>query len=108
LALYPSRYDWDAARAVAGMATSTHDDMHAGELETSLLLHAVPSLVGADYRMADHQAPDRSLMLTLGVEHYAPTGVIRSPSQASPQKGEAVLQALVARMKPLLEVLRRS
>ena len=45
MALYPSGRDWADARQAAGLATSNHEDMHAGELETSILLHAHPDLV---------------------------------------------------------------
>jgi hypothetical protein len=40
--LYPSREDWAEARAAAHITSSNHDDMHAGELETSILLAAYP------------------------------------------------------------------
>jgi hypothetical protein len=43
MVLFPGRVEWEAARRDAGLATSGHDDMHAGELETSLLLHAYPA-----------------------------------------------------------------
>ena len=42
MALYPSGRDWADARQSGGLATSNHEDMHAGELETSILLHAHP------------------------------------------------------------------
>lgn len=32
VALFPGRHDWDAARAEAGMVTTTSEDMHGGEL----------------------------------------------------------------------------
>jgi creatinine amidohydrolase len=38
MALFPARDDWHAARHAAGLATDSHSDMHAGELETSILL----------------------------------------------------------------------
>ena len=43
--LYPSRADWTEARRAADIASSNHDDMHAGELETSILLAAHPAYV---------------------------------------------------------------
>ena len=45
MALFPTGTDWAEARQSAGLATSNHEDMHAGELETSILLHAHPELV---------------------------------------------------------------
>ncbi len=44
MALFPTGKDWADARQSAGLATSNHEDMHAGELETSILLHAHPEL----------------------------------------------------------------
>jgi creatinine amidohydrolase len=38
MTLFPSRADWEAARAAAGLASTASEDMHAGELEVSLLL----------------------------------------------------------------------
>jgi creatinine amidohydrolase len=105
LALYPSRSDWDAARRAAGMTTTTTEDMHAGELETSLLLYAMPERVDPAFASADHQAPDRPLLATLGLEGYAPSGVIGTPSAATAAKGEAVLQSLRSRFAPVLDVL---
>ena len=40
MALFPAREDWRKARLDAGLDTGDHEDMHAGELETSILLHA--------------------------------------------------------------------
>ena len=43
--LYPSREDLAEARTAARITSSNHDDMHAGELETSILLAAYPDYV---------------------------------------------------------------
>jgi creatinine amidohydrolase len=56
MALYPGNDDWARARTAAGMMTSDHEDMHAGELETSILLHTCPELVRDGYQDADHTA----------------------------------------------------
>lgn len=42
IGLFPSRQDWNEAREAAGMASTSHEDMHAGELEVSILLAAFP------------------------------------------------------------------
>ena len=42
---FPTSVDWDEARKAAGMETNGHDDMHAGELETSILLAELPEVV---------------------------------------------------------------
>ncbi|MGW4370300.1 creatininase family protein [Nocardia takedensis] len=92
--LYPGRGDWNQARAAAAMVSDGHDDMHAGELETSILLHATPDLVRPSYREADHAAPNREHLHLLGMTAYTSTGVIGHPSAASADKGAAALDAL--------------
>jgi creatinine amidohydrolase len=71
--------------------------MHAGELETSLLLSSQPELVRSSFTGADHDASDRPLLLTQGMLGYAPSGVIGRPSLASAEKGKIALGALVER-----------
>jgi creatinine amidohydrolase len=45
MALFPTAADWAEARQSARLVSSGHEDMHAGEIETSILLHAHPELV---------------------------------------------------------------
>ncbi|WP_447005948.1 creatininase family protein [Saccharothrix isguenensis] len=96
MALFPSSADWAAARAAAGLETSSRSDMHAGELETSILLHAHPELVKPGYETGDHLADDRPHMLTLGLAPYTSSGVVGRPSTASADKGRDVLAGLVS------------
>lgn len=105
MALYPGRDDWHRARTDAGLTTSHHDDMHAGELETSLLLHLDPRLVEASYSTADHDAPHRPRLLTLGMQAYSSSGVIGQPSAASAAKGKAVLESLTVSFADYLQIL---
>jgi creatinine amidohydrolase len=92
--LFPRKEDWDAARREAGMVTNAHDDMHGGELETSVLLHLDKTLVRHGYLDADHDAPDRPDLLALGVAGYTNVGIIGRPSYAESAKGAAVLSSL--------------
>lgn len=106
MALYPGRDDWQAARQAAGCEVlDAHDDMHAGELETSLLLHAMPDVVRATHPDADHDAPDRPHLLTLGMRAYTVSGVIGRPSLATADKGQKILHTLLDRAAPYLRVL---
>ncbi|GAU68960.1 putative creatininase [Streptomyces sp. NBRC 110611] len=105
MALFPGGADWAAAADAAGVRTSAHSDMHAGELETSVLLHAHPSLVRPGYRSADRIADDRRHLLTLGMAEYTDSGVIGRPSLASPEKGEALIAHLVASFGEYITVL---
>jgi creatinine amidohydrolase len=95
MALFPVLPEWDAARAAAGMETTSETDMHAGELETSILLHAHPHLVRDGYQTADSVAEDRRHLLTVGLAGYTRSGVLGHPSLASAGKGERALAALV-------------
>jgi creatinine amidohydrolase len=95
MALFPGSADWDAARIKAGASTPSHSDMHAGEAETSILLHAHPELVRSGYETADCLADDRRHLLTLGMPAYTESGVIGRPSMASAEKGKKLLASLV-------------
>lgn len=95
MALFPGLADWAAARAAAGVATTDDADMHAGELETSILLHAHPDLVRPGYASADCSSRDRRQFLTVGMAPYTSSGVLGHPSLATAAKGRAVLTALV-------------
>ena len=97
LSLFPGRSDWASARETAGLETNAHDDMHAGELEVSILLHLAPDLVSPDFKDRDHLAEDRPHLLTYGLRPYTQTGIIGSPSLATSEKGAALIDALAIR-----------
>lgn len=105
MALFPGMQDWAEACADAGIETPLDSDMHAGELETSILLHAHPQLIRPGYESADHLADDRRHLLTLGMAAYTDSGVVGRPSLASPEKGEKVLAGLVESFGEYLSVL---
>lgn len=95
MALFPGTADWNAARTRAGVQTPSHSDMHAGEVETSILLHAHPELVRPGFETSDFLADDRKHLLTLGMPAYTKSGVIGRPSLASADKGKELLAGLV-------------
>jgi creatinine amidohydrolase len=103
--LFPGSSDWAAARELAGMETNSREDMHAGELETSILLHALPDVVRPSYRQADHAATDRPHLHLAGMTEYTETGVIGKPSAATAEKGRAVLDSLVMSFDDHLKAL---
>jgi creatinine amidohydrolase len=107
MALFPGSADWDAARARAGVQTSSNSDMHAGEVETSILLHAHPELVRPGYESSDWTADDRKHLLTLGMPAYTESGVIGRPSLASAGKGKELLAGLVDSFDEYLSLLTR-
>ncbi|GAB2504393.1 creatininase family protein [Nocardiopsis aegyptia] len=108
MALFPQAHEWEAARVTAGMATDNDTDMHAGELETSVLLHAHPGMVGPGAAYADHVTGPRDHMPTLGLAPYTPNGVAGRPSLATADKGGRLLAALVDAFAGHLAALRRT
>ena len=94
IGLYPSREDWAEARTAAHITSINHDDMHAGELETSILLAACPSYVRDGWNTGNHHAPDRRYLTALGMHAYTQSGVIGQPSQATVDKGFAAINHL--------------
>lgn len=105
MALFPAAEDWEEARVRAGVATSLLTDMHAGEIETSVLLHAHPEVVRPGYESADAVADDRRHLLTVGMSAYTASGVIGRPSLGSADKGRELLAALTASFAPYFALL---
>jgi creatinine amidohydrolase len=105
MALFPTELDWAAARAAGGLETGPDIDMHAGELETSLLLHAHPDLVPPDYADHDERADDRPHLLTFGLSAYTESGVVGLPSLATADKGRQALTSLVTTFTTVLTTL---
>jgi creatinine amidohydrolase len=105
MGLYPSREDWTEARAAAGITSSSHDDMHAGELETSILLAYYPEYLRPGWHTSDHTHSDRRYLTTLGMHAYTDTGVIGQPSLATADKGRALLDHLAKAAHPLIALL---
>ncbi|MEU4407846.1 creatininase family protein [Streptosporangium sp. NPDC023963] len=108
MALFPSREDWNEARAAAHLISSMHEDMHAGELETSLLLHACPEVIRPAYQSADWLADDRRHLLTKGMQAYTDNGVIGRPSLATAEKGKALLDSLTTGFSDVLDLFAKS
>ncbi|MER6473581.1 creatininase family protein [Streptomyces collinus] len=94
MGLFPAAEDWETARQRAGVTTSLLTDMHAGEIETSILLHAHPEFVRPGYESADFTADDRRHLLTVGMSAYTDSGVIGRPSLGSAEKGKELLASL--------------
>jgi creatinine amidohydrolase len=105
VALYPARADWEDAREAAGMTTTMHEDMHAGELETSILLAMFPEYLRDGWQDDDHTAGDRRDFLTLGMSGYTSNGVIGRPSLATAAKGHAALDTLTTNGERALKAL---
>jgi creatinine amidohydrolase len=108
VAIFPDRLDWKQARIAAGMAVlDGHEDMHAGELETSILLHAYPEVVRDSYRASDHVDDDgHRHLLTTGLRAYSASGVLGRPSLATADKGAKALVELTTLAAGHVDLLR--
>ena len=107
LLLWPTNHHWLTAINFAGIESTIHEDMHAGEIETSILLHLDSSLVRLD-KINDHAASDRSYLHLKGLKEYTSSGVIGFPSLATAQKGDLLLESLVLSACKDLEEFRTS
>jgi creatinine amidohydrolase len=105
IALFPGREDFRIARERAEMKTTTSEDMHGGEWETSILLHSHPHLVRSTYSQSDHDAPQRPHLLITGIRAYATRGIVGRPSVASAAKGQAALDSLTSSFSDVLKIL---
>jgi creatinine amidohydrolase len=106
--LFPTGKHWQETLTFAGIESSIHDDMHAGEIETSILLYMNPDLVRSD-RIQDHTADDRSFLHLVGMKGYTTSGVIGLPSLASEKKGQLIIEGLTkSASKDLTSILNES
>lgn len=90
----PSRKHWDQAYERAGISTTISHDMHAGEGETSLLLHLLQKGTVRSDKFTDVDSPQRDLLTVVGMKPYTKTGAIGFPTRANAEKGKALLHAL--------------
>lgn len=89
----PSRSHWERAYERAGISSTVSRDMHAGEGETSILMHLLAEGVKQD-QFIDVDTPKRDLLTVHGMKPYTETGAIGFPSRASKEKGEKLLNSL--------------
>lgn len=111
---------WDLVRerAMAIRESEVGGCSHAGEFETSVMLHLRPDLVAMEEALRNPRVPKLSQeqrdMFILGVVMRAddfgdrkPTGVAGDPTVASAEKGERFLEAAVEGLCALLEEVKR-
>ena len=84
----------EAAERISGILESAHEEQHAGELETSVMMHLAPEQVGDS--LIDH-VPDvgPEYFDYMPMKDFCPDGVWGRPSLATPEKGEQALAAMV-------------
>ena len=89
-----------ASRAGQGII-ETEGDAHAGEIETSRILHSHPHLVQGS---APREFPTFPVgILTRNKEKYWPGGVWGDPGKATAAKGKMIEELVVAALCQLLE-----
>jgi len=89
-------------------------EIHAGSVETSMLMHLVPNLVAGTAGAPEPGAtPDREIARFMGTvpsgwlaKDFGPSGVIGDPSQASAEAGARVLAYAVERVCQMLQAIR--
>ncbi len=69
-------------------------DLHAGRVETSLMLHLASDLVRLDRAVAG-PSPTLAELVRRGVRPLSPSGVLGDPSGASPAEGALIFHAYV-------------
>jgi len=102
--LVPERVYGKALREIF----ETVNDLHAGEQETSLLLHLKPDAVRGI--SGDHEpSVDREMLDYMPMLKISPTGVWGIPSKASTGKGKeafkAIVESIVKYVKDVVETL---
>jgi creatinine amidohydrolase len=105
VSLFPGRADWETARRYAGLTTTDGEDMHGGEMETSLLMAEHPELVRPTYLTSDYHATERPHLLVVGMRGYTTSGIIGRSSEATPDKGKDLLDSLTESFADHLRVL---
>ncbi|MFD4859222.1 creatininase family protein [Streptomyces atratus] len=68
------------------MVSDRHALMHAGEIETSILLHAAPELVRDEYAEADRDGGSRRFLLVQGMSAWHS----KATRQPHPQSHRAI------------------
>lgn len=84
---------YDVARQAARNICKTEDDSHAGEIETSLILHLKPHLVKGRGKEEYPNFPHP--LLTRNKRKYWKNAVWGDPTKASATKGRIISRALV-------------
>jgi creatinine amidohydrolase len=98
--------EYDLARDEGRSIIETAGDAHAGEIETSRILHSHPHLVkGSSPREFPSFPPG---ILVRDKRRYWPGGVWGDPGKASAEKGARLEELVVRRLVALVKELERS
>jgi GNAT superfamily N-acetyltransferase len=99
--------DWweHVAPDIAREGRDRGPDIHAGEMETSVLQAIHPDLVRPDPQDRAAAPPEAFPLVqrdlnTFGIGHFNPSGVLGYPSLASAEKGRVLIESVRARLAP--------
>ena len=104
-----------ASRGVVSDHEAQHG-MHAGDGETSTILALAPTLVRMDRRVGE--IPDvpagfalptmpQGILFSWVTSDFSESGVVGDPAQASPEKGQQIVETAVSRLAEGLEAICR-
>ncbi|MBW2653161.1 MAG: creatininase family protein [Deltaproteobacteria bacterium] len=93
------------AQEAASEICETEDDSHAGEIETSLILHLKPHLVKGRGKEEYPHFPHP--LLTRNKRKYWDNAVWGNPHKASMKKGELISQLLIEKISELVREIEK-
>ena len=93
------------AQEAASEICETEDDSHAGEIETSLILHLKPHLVKGRGKEEYPHFPHP--LLTRNKRKYWKNAVWGNPHKASTKKGELISQLLIKKISELVREIEK-
>ena len=97
--------EYDLAKEEGKPLIETPGDAHAGEIETSRILHSHPHLVKGEGKREFPSFPPG--VLVRDKRRYWPGGVWGDPTKASAEKGRAIEELVVAKVAELAGVLEK-
>jgi creatinine amidohydrolase len=97
--------EYDLARDVGQGVIETAGDSHAGEIETSRILHSHPHLVKGSAPKEFPAFPPG--ILVRDKRHYWPGGVWGDPGKATAEKGARLEELVAGRLITLVRELER-
>jgi creatinine amidohydrolase len=90
----------------AGEIAETRNDSHAGEMETSLMLHLAPGLVNGRAR-EEYPAFPKPLVVKDKLKYW-PGAVWGNPAKATKEKGEKLFRLMVAGLEGVIRAVERA
>jgi len=96
--------EFELARSEGEHLIETSGDSHAGEIETSRILHTHPNLVKG--RAAREFPAFPPWLLVRNKRRYWPNGVWGDPTKASSEKGRLIEELVVNKIVAMVRVLK--